>query len=536
MANPPNLCVFFGGFLQKESAPQSADEPLGSFYQAYPARRWLNQGEFWNGRESDILTKRWDRALTLLRSSRRPSRVSILGYSMGCHLAVRFAWACMRLRVAIDRLILLAPDPKFCETPLDRDPQGRNAYSEARTLWSVGDPGNAFVGTLRTVKARRGIVYAYSKRDTIALWRNNVEHLPRELGLDVERDGWFSKHARKKHWLIFERFRLQRLRTKMPTMASPVSPRPTNRPASAKTHRPPRAIAANTSPPNTLAHLPLEQLLGDHAFLERGAQSTRTIALYRGDSLPPAGGGGAEHRGRTFAQHFCGNGLMARFGDGGRSRDLTRRDLLQVVLEHVGYDRGQEETYRADHSPLLSFSTSPDTGMRFANRRLKALEQCHFEKATCFIWRFAPTLHASDQPGAYFFRYRADPRNCLEIVGEQVRRVLDELITGGDDLAFGQAFMQQIVLSSAAVDPKTHTAIVVDALSFLQSADLSARDQRLVDNALTRCGRDSEWLVMPADQTPGLAGPDARIWMNASLFPDGWYRRKSLPRSKPLAG
>ena len=63
--------------------------------------------------------------------------------------------------------------------------------------------------------------------------------------------------------------------------------------------------------------------------------------LYRGDSLPAVVyNTSARRRGRTFAEYFCGNGLMAKFADGGRSALLWGRDLLDLVLVHVGYDVG----------------------------------------------------------------------------------------------------------------------------------------------------------------------------------------------------
>lgn len=450
MTRPPNLCVFFGGFLQEESTPESTDDPLGPFYEAHPTPGWTHQGQFWNGQNTDTLAKRSERALTLLRASRRPSVVSILGYSMGCHLAVRFACRCARLQIPIDRLILLAPDPKFKETVLDREPQERNAYREVGSLWRSNDPGRCFVAALRSVRTLRGMVFAYSKCDKIAQWRGNVEHLPRELGLDVERAGWFSKRSRDKHSLIFTRFRLNRLGTKLPTHADATPTLPPGTPSARAADGASGDKTDGTPMPPASSHKePLDVL----DLREGGAKSARTITLFRGDSIPPAGGGGVDHRGRTFADHFCGNGLMARYADWGRSRDMVGRDLVQIVLEHVGFDRGQEETYRADHSPLLSFSTLPDTGMRFANRRLKALEECNFEEATCFIWRFTPTITESNQPGAYFFRYQADPKNCRKLVGEKLRRGIDRVLAAGDDLAFGKALGDEIALKCAGRRP-----------------------------------------------------------------------------------
>ena len=78
---------------------------------------------------------------------------------------------------------------------------------------------------------------------------------------------------------------------------------------------------------------------------------------------------------------------MAKFADGGRSALLWGRDLLDLVLVHVGYDVGQPEQELADHSPMISFSADRGAAFHFTDRtQKKALRLCKLDEATHFIW------------------------------------------------------------------------------------------------------------------------------------------------------
>jgi hypothetical protein len=81
------------------------------------------------------------------------------------------------------------------------------------------------------------------------------------------------------------------------------------------------------------------------------------MKLYRGDSIPKhVQDVVRDDRGRTFADHFCGTGLMAKFADGGSSKLLRGKELIHMILSHVGYERGQPEqefSYRSHFFPLL---------------------------------------------------------------------------------------------------------------------------------------------------------------------------------------
>lgn len=117
------------------------------------------------------------------------------------------------------------------------------------------------------------------------------------------------------------------------------------------------------------------------------------MKLYRGDSLPSqVRSADRKSRGRTFAQYFCGNGLMAKFADGGHSYLVSGKELRQLVEEHIGYVVGAASEELSLHSPLLSFSESRERAFAFLERREKKrqnLVECNFEDATHFLWDLA---------------------------------------------------------------------------------------------------------------------------------------------------
>jgi hypothetical protein len=264
---------------------------------------------------------------------------------------------------------------------------------------------------------------------------------------------------------------------------------------------------------------------------------TKKVTLYRGDSVPTVSGKVPEfHRGRTYAELFLGNGVMAKFGDCGRSVDLKGREFVDLIIEHVGYDYGEEETRRAFHSPLISFSKSRDAAIGFANRRMRDLEPCSIEDASHFLWRFEPELREWEEPGKYAFIYRGDPCNCQKLSLEKLRRSMQPL-DEGNHWPFGQALGELLAQGHAAQDVTTHLAIVFDTKTYLKNVDLTEKEPRLVENALARAQRDKEWLVFPADRMPGTTNSfDARLQMNASLFADEWFRAKPRVKKPANAG
>lgn len=160
------------------------------------------------------------------------------------------------------------------------------------------------------------------------------------------------------------------------------------------------------------------------------------MKLFRGDKLPHSVMAAEETaRGRTFANHFCGNGLMAKFADDGSGQLLGGKDLLQLVLEHVGYDNGTSAQELSYHSPLLSFTDETDKAFVFCERNEKKrlrLKPCALDEATHFVWRLELELPRQTEAGCYDLVYRADPVNCLPFVNEQLQRGFHEEAVAGD--------------------------------------------------------------------------------------------------------
>lgn len=142
----------------------------------------------WNG-HGDSLSDRLGRAIDWLDAHGGDlERVHIMGYSMGCHLAVRLARHVIDSYPSVDvgLMLLAAPDPKY--RPVTRDLEERaagitSAHDEAAMLWGVqGSPGRRFVSELNAViplSAMPAIVYC--RADEVARWASNVELMIAEL-------------------------------------------------------------------------------------------------------------------------------------------------------------------------------------------------------------------------------------------------------------------------------------------------------------------------------------------------------------------
>ena len=253
--------------------------------------------------------------------------------------------------------------------------------------------------------------------------------------------------------------------------------------------------------------------------------SSKTIELFRGDSLPSTVlNQSSANRGRTFANHFCGNGLLARFADGGSSSLLEDKELLDYVLAHVSYERKTPEFAR--HSPLISFSKSRDTAFKFTNRRQRELEECTFDLATHFLWRFNFPLGEMLEVGRYGFVYQSDPQNCRELVRKWIDRGMRKEAETGDMKGLAEAVSSLGGMWHSHCDTSNHYAEVIDVYTFVSNADSSSRNEQLVKNTLERSKRDQEWLVYPKDPMPDRRGYSARLTMNKHLSVDSCYRRK----------
>lgn len=253
------------------------------------------------------------------------------------------------------------------------------------------------------------------------------------------------------------------------------------------------------------------------------------VKLYRGDSLPsPVRSASGRARGRTFADLFCGTGLIAKFGDGGSSELLQGKDLLDIVLCHVGYDVGQSEQALADYSPLISFSEDPEKAFDFSERTgKKGLEECVFENATHFVWELNRELPPPLEPGRYRFTYRADSTNCRTLVQAQFQRGLArEAVTGKPDL-LAKALMNGYATIYAGMDESEHYAELIDVVTYARTQDTAQRERRLVKNTLARSSRDREWLLYPQDPMPDGFGFSAVFSMNRHLRPFQWLRART---------
>ncbi|MGE0474960.1 MAG: hypothetical protein AB7P17_15105 [Nitrospirales bacterium] len=253
------------------------------------------------------------------------------------------------------------------------------------------------------------------------------------------------------------------------------------------------------------------------------------MKLFRGDSLPDRVlWSGPEDRGRTFVEHFCGTGLMAKFADGGTSALLAGHDLVDLVLKHVGYNAWAPERALAYRSPMLSFSAVRETAFQFSNRRKESdLVPCRLDAATHFVWELDIDLPAPIASGHYRFTYQADPVHVMPFINDQVRRGLEiEAITGYLHV-LGSALLQAAGAVASAADPSLHCAELINVALFLQAHDLSNRDERLVSNALLRAYRDHEWLLYPKDLMPDGGGISCRFAMNRYLKVSACFRSHS---------
>lgn len=255
---------------------------------------------------------------------------------------------------------------------------------------------------------------------------------------------------------------------------------------------------------------------------------SQSIALYRGDSMPR---GACDHasaaeRGRTFANHFCGTGIVAKFADGGSSDLLENRDLLALVLAHVGWEEGTPEERLANHSPLISFSEREDLAFRFANPEGLELEPCEFYEASYFTWCLEVSLDHELKPGRYAFDYEYDPVNVTLVSSAAVWSGRQRVIEGAAISAVAIPLRDLVAQVSRFDRPKRYYAEIIDVVTFVNNQDVAGRDRELVGRSLDRARRDREWLVFPKDPGPDGRGYSACLAMNRYLTVSGCFRLK----------
>lgn len=238
-------------------------------------------------------------------------------------------------------------------------------------------------------------------------------------------------------------------------------------------------------------------------------------------------------RGRTFADHFCGNGLMAKFADGGTSTLLQGKRLLDMILSHVGYERGQPEQAFSYHSPFLSFTRDLEAALNFSERtRKKELEECPLEDASYFVWELDIDLPDEVEPGRYQFVYKASSVNCRQHVYSQIQRAPELVANTGDGDILAVGLMNLFAMRNADADSRDHCAEIIDVVTYVQGHDTSGHDLRLVANTLERARRSREWLLCPTDPMEDGSGLSSRFVMNRHLRPRKYYRVCSAPKAR----
>lgn len=232
-------------------------------------------------------------------------------------------------------------------------------------------------------------------------------------------------------------------------------------------------------------------------------------ALYRGDSLPAIVRATADplHRGRTFADYFITEGLMAKSADGGRGEDLSKPHEY-IFLSHIGYLSNTPEQRISYHSPMLSFSSDIDSANYFKDRtEKKQFSNCELREATHFIWKILIKDVKEIKNGLYEFTYKASTKNVEKFKISNPTN--DNLI---------EAIAESIVHQHIEEDVSTHVAWLYDAVTFIQKNNFTAYDQALVSRALQRAQDSSEWLLYPRSPMPDGRGFSARFTLNEQLY------------------
>lgn len=246
--------------------------------------------------------------------------------------------------------------------------------------------------------------------------------------------------------------------------------------------------------------------------------------LFRGDSLPPdVVSPGKPHRGRTFAERFPTEGLMAKFADQGRSV-WAKLPLPMLVAHHIGYELGSEGADVSYHSPLLSFSPRREKAFEYSERRpgkRRRLIECPQHEATHFVWKLEGILAtpAGRGHGLYAFEYEASSVNVAQYLNDARRRLVS-----GDRSALGPTLVQTIVHGHLDADKSPHQALLIDAVLYLASPACGDVPPTLRERARERAANAEEWLLFPCDPMPDGVGVSARFVPNKHISADMFLR------------
>jgi hypothetical protein len=178
MRPPTRVCIYIDGFCRSDLTRHAG--AFSEWRRAHVAdgpKLIINQ----KADDTDSLRARWGRLQSLSSWLRKTkAEVHILAYSIGCHLAVRFAVEQLgqpRRGSNIRCLDLLAPDPKFRHNGLDEN-ESSSAYDQVAEFWApCKQPGECLCTHLldfsqRSPRAKIHIVY--SEDDEVALWERNT--------------------------------------------------------------------------------------------------------------------------------------------------------------------------------------------------------------------------------------------------------------------------------------------------------------------------------------------------------------------------
>jgi hypothetical protein len=256
-----------------------------------------------------------------------------------------------------------------------------------------------------------------------------------------------------------------------------------------------------------------------------------TISLYRGDSVPQAILAEEPRLRRVaLAEHFLGTGLMAKHALGGSSHHLAGRDLVDLVLAHVGFEPGTSEQDLSEHSPMISFSQDPHTALAFALRGEDLrVEPCGFEEASHFMWVLEAPIEHQIEAGHFALRFRASSVQCRAIVAGQLERGAHAASARGSFGLLLRSLASQTALAYADNDPSEHYAELIHVVPFIQAQRHRAINDRLLTKTLDRAGRNREWLLYPMDPMPDGPGFSSRFPMNDYLKVHGCYRASTVP-------
>lgn len=242
--------------------------------------------------------------------------------------------------------------------------------------------------------------------------------------------------------------------------------------------------------------------------------------LYRGDSVPTSIRSHTDplHRGRTFAEFYLSEGLMAKSADGALGKHLER-DTDYLIHTHVGYKQGthdepSEEEWISKHSPFISFSSEKSSAMYFADRtKKKKLGSCAFEDADYFLWTLEGIPGVKIKEGLYGLAFKTSTCNVKKFLNDRVNAA-----NSGSMEAALSILPILIVHGHIDSDSSWHQALLIDVVTYLESNPSGGSvTKELKDRAVQRAKKWSEWLLYPMDPMPDGKGFSARFPPNQHL-------------------